>query len=577
MTRSMRLITIVILTTILLSACQSPAPTVAPTTAPSPMPTVAPTVVAATKPAPTAEVKLTTAPTVAPTTASAAKLLITDLVVNDKATAANWSIASNFQIGDQQFGDRAYAIAKMPAAFAGSDWIRTAMDGKNYTSDPLVTFKVTADADVYVAFDDRVVTKPAWFNGWGDTGDDIVNSEPTPTVFSIFKKSFPANATVTLGQNGQSKTCGQYMVIVRRPGQAAVVSTPNAQSLASRTCPWDACLAMPADWYGTNEAIRIADNVLLYQRNTGGWYKNIDMAEALNDTQKNILLGQKTEIYDSTIDNNATTTQIQYLARVYSATKQDRFKEAFTQGLDYLFKAQYDNGGWPQYNPVDPNGPASTAYWAHITFNDNAMINVMTLLRAVATDPAYDCVDKDRRAQAAQAVQKGIALILKTQVVVNGKKTAWCAQYDEKTLKPAQARAYELESISGQESVPIVRFLMNIDKPSPEIIDAIQSAVKWFESAKITGIEVVDKREPSLPGGLDRVVVPNPNAPPIWARFYDIQTNKPFFVGRDSVKKETLAEIEQERRIGYSYYTTAPGYLLATEYPAWQKRVELPK
>lgn len=565
MTRRIHLISIFILVTILLIACQPTAPTVTPTMAPTLAPTLAPTGTAEPKPTATVQVKPTAAPT-------QAKPLIADLVVNDKATAANWSIAVNLQIGDQQFGDRAYAIAKMPASFAGSDWIRTAMDGKNFTGDVLLTFQVTSDAEVFVAYDDRVVTKPAWFKDWVDTGEDIVNSESTPTVFSIFKKNFPANATVALGQNGQSKTCGQYMVIVRRPGQTAVVSTPSAQSLAARTCPWDACITMPAEWYGTSEALRIADNVLLYQRNTGGWYKNIDMAEPLTDIQKNILLGQKKEPYDSTIDNNATTTQIQYLARVYNATKQERFKEGFNKGVDYLLKAQYDNGGWPQYYPVNPAGSPSTAYWAHITFNDNAMYNVMTLLRAVATDPAYGFVDQARRDQAARAVQKGIALILKTQIIVDGKKTAWCAQYDEKTLAPAQARAYELPSISGQESVPVVRYLMSIDKPSPEIVDAIQSAVKWFESARITGVQVVDKRDPALPGGMDRIVVQNPNAPPIWARFYDIETNKPFFVGRDSVKKETLAEIEQERRTGYAYYTTAPAYLLANEYPAWQKK-----
>jgi PelA/Pel-15E family pectate lyase len=403
-----------------------------------------------------------------------------------------------------------------------------------------------------------------------DTGEDIVNSEPTPTVFSIFKKSFPANSTVSLGQNGQSKTCGQYMVIVRRPGQTAVVATPDPKALASRTCPWDACITMPAEWYGTSEAIRIADNVLVYQRHTGGWYKGIDMAAPMTENVKNIVIGQKTIPNDSTIDNNATTTQMIYLARVYNATKQDRFKEGFLKGVDYLLKAQYANGGWPQYAPPNLSDPNFNPYWAHITFNDNAMINVMTLLRAVASDPAYEFVDKARRDQAAQAVQRGLALILKTQIVVNGKKTAWCAQYDENTLAPAQARAYELPSISGQESVPIVRFLMGIDKPSPEIVDAIQSAVAWFEKSKITGIEVVDKRD--APGGLDRVVIQNPNAPPIWARFYDIETNKPFFVGRDSVKKATLAEIEQERRAGYAYYTTAPTYLLATEYPAWKKK-----
>ncbi len=567
MPRQIHLLAIIALIS-LLSACQAPAPTLAPTTAPTIAPTLAPTATAVPKPTATTEIK----PTVAPTQT---KPLVSDLVINDKATAANWAIASNFQIGDQQYGDRAYAITKMPAAFAGSDWIRTAMDGKNFTGDVLLSFKVAADVEIFVAFDDRVVTKPAWFKDWVDTGEDIVNSEPTPTVFSIFKKSFPANSTVSLGQNGQSKTCGQYMVIVRRPGQTAVVATPDPKALASRTCPWDACITMPADWYGTSEAIRIADNVLVYQRNTGGWYKGIDMAAPMTENVKNIVTGQKTIPNDSTIDNSATTTQIVYLGRVYNATKQDRFKEGFLKGVDYLLKAQYANGGWPQYAPPNLSDPNFNPYWAHITFNDNAMINVMTLLRAVAADSQYDFVDKERRAQAAQVVQKGVALILKTQIVVNGKKTAWCAQYDEKTLAPAQARAYELPSISGQESVPIVRFLMGLDKPSPEIVDAIQSAVKWFESSKITGIEVVDKRD--APGGLDRVVIQNPNAPPIWARFYDIATNKPFFVGRDSIKKETLAEIEQERRVGYSYYTTAPGYLIEKEYPAWLQKMGLPK
>ncbi len=161
---------------------------------------------------------------------------------------------------------------------------------------------------------------------------------------------------------------------------------------------------------------------------------------------------------------------------------------------------------------------------------------------------------------------------MKTQIVVDGKKTAWCAQYDEKTLAPAAARAYELPSISGQESAGIVAFLMKIDKPNPAVIDAIQSAVKWMEDSKITGIQVVEKSDPTLPGGFDRVVIENKSAPPVWARFYEIGTNKPFFVGRDGVKKNTLAEIEQERRIGYAYYTNAPIYLFANDYPAWQQK-----
>jgi len=97
-----------------------------------------------------------------------------------------------------------------------------------------VTFRVTAAAEVCVAFDDRVVAKPAWFKDWEDTGDDIVNTEPIPRTFSIFKKGFTANSVVTLGRNGQRGNHGdQYMVLVRRAGQRPVVS-PLQRSLPTR-------------------------------------------------------------------------------------------------------------------------------------------------------------------------------------------------------------------------------------------------------------------------------------------------------------------------------------------------------
>ena len=68
------------------------------------------------------------------------------------------------------------------------------------------------------------------------------------------------------------------------------------------------------------------------------------------------------------------------------------------------------------------------------------------------------------------------------------------------------------------------------------------------------------------------MVVADPTAPPIWARFYEIGTNRPFFCGRDGVKKYSLAEIEHERRIGYAWYTNAPAYLLDKEYPLWRSK-----
>src|SRR5690606_27444443 len=115
--------------------------------------------------------------------------------------------------------------------------------------------------------------------------------------------------------------------------------------------------------------------------------------------------------------------------------------------------------------------------------------NVMRLLRDVAagTEP-YAFVDEARRGRAAGAVERGIDCILKTQLEEEGRLTAWAAQYDEVTLEPAWARAYEPPSLSGAESVAIVRFLMEIEQPTPEIIAAIEGAVGWLRKVAIHGL-----------------------------------------------------------------------------------------
>ena len=270
---------------------------------------------------------------------------------------------------------------------------------------------------------------------------------------------------------------------------------------------------------------------------------------------------------DSTIDNGGTYTQLAYLARVYTAKGFERHKEAFLKGIDYLLKAQYANGGWPQYYPLHEG------YYTHITYNDNAMIGVLRLLRDIARGKAdYRFVDEARRLKAEQAIAKAVECILKTQVVVEGRRTVWCAQHDEVTLAPAPARKFEPVSLSGYESVGIVKFLMGVDHPSQQVIDAIESAVAWFEKTKINGIRWVEKADASKLHGFDRVVVRDETASPLWARFYEIGTNRPIFSGRDSIIKYDVSQIEDERRNGYRWYVDEPMELLSKDYPAWQKK-----
>lgn len=188
--------------------------------------TPTPTTTSTFTPTPTPTPLFTSTPS--PTTAPG-NSLITNLVVNDSANAVDWSIRTSDRTGIQTrhflYGDRTFTISVLPSYYAGSDWIRTANDSKAYAGDPLATFKVTAAADVYVAYDDRVNPKPAWFSSWTDTGDNIVDS--ASVTYSLFKKTYTANSTISLGPNGQSSSCGNYNVIVKPAGAPPPTPTPN--------------------------------------------------------------------------------------------------------------------------------------------------------------------------------------------------------------------------------------------------------------------------------------------------------------------------------------------------------------
>ena len=68
-------------------------------------------------------------------------------------------------------------------------------------------------------------------------------------------------------------------------------------------------------------------------------------------------------------------------------------RDAALRGIDYVLAAQYRNGGWPQFFPLRDD------YSRHITFNDGAMIGVMTLLDDLVKEPqAWGFVDEARRA-----------------------------------------------------------------------------------------------------------------------------------------------------------------------------------
>jgi PelA/Pel-15E family pectate lyase len=172
-----------------------------------------------------------------------------------------------------------------------------------------------------------------------------------------------------------------------------------------------------------------------------------------------------------------------------------------------------------------------------------------------------------------QAWEKGLDLLLRCQYVQNGVLTVWAQQHDNQTLQPVKARSFELPGLTANESRSILLLLMHIREPSPEVVKAVQAGVAWMKSNVLEGLRI---QRTVLPEEhilnheypYDNVAVQDTTAPPIWARFYECDTNRPFLCTRQGKKVYTLAEVDPERRTGYAWYGYWPMHVLK-EYPKW--------
>ena len=315
--------------------------------------------------------------------------------------------------------------------------------------------------------------------------------------------------------------------------------------------------------YSIDNYVAIANNIVSYQNEDGGWPKNVDLLAKVDiDSLKSTFIGRACE---STFDNDNTHPQIEFLAKMYLNTGNDIYMQSAEKGLHYILNTQNKSGGWRGWD-VDA-----------ITYNDDVTTGILNLILDIKENkPFYNWINDSLKNKLLESFDKGLDVTLKCQIKVNGIKKGWCQQHDHNTLGPIKARSYELPSVASKETVQIVQMLMRIENPSKEIIEAIEAAVTWLQESGIENLRIEKIKIPrdTYPGqnlDIDRIAVIDSTAKTIWARFYEIEDNTPMFCTRAGQKVYSLAEVNPERRGGYGWYGYWPEELLDSIYPDWIK------
>jgi PelA/Pel-15E family pectate lyase len=405
--------------------------------------------------------------------------------------------------------------------------------------------------------------------------DHALNPEAVPVTVERCQALLP-DPTEWMDYLGRSKAG-------RRRDVAALVAELQdlGQTAATRPPEGNFAGSIPLDrtpeWYGTAEALALADAVVSFQTPSGGWSKNLDFSKHSRRLGEHFSLNSfslercreeggewvsQCWHFVGTFDNNATTAQIRFLGRVLLAHPGPgaaRWSEAANRGLDFILASQFPNGGWPQVWPLDGG------YHDALAFNDEAIANNLSLLWDVTTDQdGFRWVPDARRQACRSALALGLSCVVRTQLSERGTKTGWCQQYDPVTLEPSSGRSYEMNALASSESARLADVLMRLPDPSAEVAAAVDSAVSWLGQVAIHGHEFSNR------SGRGRELLPCPGGGPIWARFYDLDTRRPLFADRDRKIRWDVTEVSRERRDGYLWFTKTPRATLKN-YAQWRR------
>jgi len=282
--------------------------------------------------------------------------------------------------------------------------------------------------------------------------------------------------------------------------------------------------------------------LVMGQLESGGWDYLIEFDPEKRSQWRYRIDGKTRGRNRSTYDDDNTQSALSFLLHFQSATREaglpiDTEVEACLRyGLDKLLLAQYPNGAFPQRwdgEPHDPDAcpilPASIdkdypreyskqKYYHYYTLNDGCQQDAMRVLVQ-----AWQYTG-DQRFE--HAVRNAADFLLLAQLPAP--QTGWAQQYDP-DMHPAWARAFEPPALVSGESVAAANALLDLYPlfMDPRYIEAAQSSLDWMLESQIS-----DNK---------------------WARFYELETNRPIYSDRDGKIYYSLDSISEERRNGYGW------------------------
>lgn len=189
----------------------------------------------------------------------------------------------------------------------------------------------------------------------------------------------------------------------------------------------------------------------------------------------------------------------------------DWLEEVIDQGLSFIVQTQSANGSWSQKYE-------SKGYHVLATLNDDAMTGLIRVLLV-----GYE---RSGRPEYLEAATRGGDFLLKTQAA--GDQTGFAQQYSA-SLKPACARKFEPAGYASLETAYAINALIDLylSTGNERYRKGAERAAAWLDASRVT--------------------------PSIWARLYEVGSNRPIFGKRDGTMTYDIADLPESERSAYRW------------------------